>query len=194
MIKTTRMLINELSEYANPSKKIERLVASKKLIPIKRGLYETNPYTDGQYLAGCICSPSYLSFDYALSLYGLIPEAVYEYTSATFQKNKKKEFRNYFGRFSYRDIPSKAFPYGIKIISENDYVYKIATPEKALCDKLYSLAPLQNQKQLSDLLFDDLRIDKEEFFKLNKEDIFIFEQLYKCSNITLLSKYIKRIK
>ena len=46
----------------------------------------------------------------------------------------------------------------------------------------------------SDLLFDDLRIDEEEFFKLNKEDIFIFEQLYKCSNITLLSKYIKRIK
>lgn len=75
---------------------------------------------------------SYLSFEFALSYHGLIPEAVYTFTSATFKKRKEKKYTNYFGTFTYRDIPAKAFPYEISIIEENQYNYKIATAKKSI--------------------------------------------------------------
>ena len=193
MIKTTKILLNEYSNYAKPHDKIKRLVESKELIPIVKGLYETDSTISGHYLAGAICGPSYLSFEFALSFYGLIPEAVYTFTSASFMKRKSKEYKTPFGYFTYQDIPKYAYPLGVKIINENGYTFQIATPEKALCDKLYSLSPLQNQSELQSLLFDDLRIDQNEFNKLNKEDIEVLAEKYKSSNVTLLSKFIRRI-
>lgn len=192
MIKTTKMLLNEYSNYAKPYDKIKRLVKSKELTPIVKGLYETNSTISGQYLAGTICGPSYLSFEFALSFYGLIPEAVYTFTSATFMKRKSKQYQTPFGCFTYQDIPKLAYPFGVKIITENGYTFQIATPEKALCDKLYSLSPVQNQEDLRMLLFDNLRIDENEFNKLNKEDIEILAEKYKSKNVTLLSKFIRR--
>ena len=57
-------------DYSNIKSKINREVHSGKLIQITRGLYETDANVTGKYLAGRIFGPSYLSFDYALSLYG----------------------------------------------------------------------------------------------------------------------------
>lgn len=193
MIKTTKILLEEYSNYAKPHDKIKRLVESKKLIPIKRGIYETDSTISGHYLASVIYGPSYLSFEFALSFYGLIPEAVYTFTSASFMKRKTKKYKTPFGNFIYQDIPRLAYPFGVKIIYENGYTFQIATPEKALCDKLYSISPLQNQAELQSLLFDDLRIDQNEFCKLNKEDIKVLAEKYKSKNVTLLSKFIKRI-
>lgn len=55
-------------------------------------MYETDSNTPGYLLAGSIYGPSYLSFDFALAYYDLIPERVVNYTSATFGKKKKKNF------------------------------------------------------------------------------------------------------
>lgn len=192
MIKTTQILLNEYSNYSNPYSKIKRLVATNQLIPIIKGLYETDANTPGHYLAGSICGPSYLSFEFALSYYGLIPEAVYTYTSASFCKKKKKKYKTPFGYFTFQDIPKDVYPLGVKIVKENGYAFHIATPEKALCDKLYALPPLQNQAQLQELLFDNLRIDLQEFKKLNKEDFSILAEKYKSTNVTLLAKFIRR--
>ena len=41
-----------------------------------------------EVLANLIYGPSYVSYEYALTYYGLIPERVFEVTSATTQKNK----------------------------------------------------------------------------------------------------------
>lgn len=193
MIKTSQMLLQEYSTYAKPYDKINRLVKAGELIPIVKGLYETNRSTPAHYLAGSICGPSYLSFEFALSYYGLIPEAVYTFTSATFCKRKTKKFETPFGFYSYQDVPEQAYPFGIKINNENGYSFHIATPEKALCDKLYSLSPLQNQSELQYLLFEDLRIDENEFAKLNKQDIELLAEKYKSTNVSLLAKYIRRI-
>ncbi len=192
MIKTTKMLLEELSDYANPYSKIRQLIKDKKLFPIVKGLYETDQKTNGLYLSQAIYGPSYLSFDYALSYYGLIPEAVYTFTSATYEKRKSKLYCTIFGNFAYRDVPKSVYHYGIKIVEENGYHFLIATKEKALCDKLYSLKPLKNQKELEYLLFNDLRIDEDEFNKLNKDDIFFIANEYKNTNVELLSKYLKR--
>ena len=180
-------------DYTNIKGKIRRELQSGKLIQVARGLYETDADVSGKYLAGRILGPSYLSFDYALTVYSLIPEAVYRtYTSATFQKRKSKQYQNYFGVFTYRDIPSEVYPLGILLHEENGYSYQIATPEKALCDKLYTLQPAKNLGELRALLFDDLRIDEQEFGKLNMNNLNELAPLYHASNLNLLSKLIRR--
>lgn len=183
----------KFSNYAKIYDKIRYEVQAGRLIPVARELYETDPATDGMYLAGRIYGPSYLSFDFALYMYSLIPEAVYRtYTSATFGKHRAKKYQNHFGVFTYRDVPAEVYPLGVRIIEENGYSYQIATPEKALCDKLYSISPVNNLTELKDLLFDDLRIDEDEFAKLDKNTLETLASLYHSKNLNLLAKLIRR--
>lgn len=194
MIITNDIIKTNFQKYSNKNTKICREVKNGNLIKIINGLYETNPNVNGYLLAGSIYGPSYLSFEYALSHYGLIPEKVTAYTSATFDKKKKKIYDNQFGTFLYRDVPNNVYPLGIKIIQEGDYMYQIATPEKALCDKLYTLSPIKNMKELENILFNDLRIDLDEFNKLNIEDIEQISNSYHSQNVELLYKYMRRNK
>ena len=159
MIKTTAMILSKLDKYVSPADKLTRMVQKGKYFPIIKGLYETDKATPGYLLAESIYGPSYLSFEFALSYYGLIPEAVYTFTSATFEKKKKKIYETEFGTFTYRDIPSRAYAYNIDIIEEGNYSYKIATMEKALCDQVYKMHPVSNYRELEELLFENLRID-----------------------------------
>ena len=101
------MLLEELSEYGSPKSKLSRMAKSGEYFPITKGIYETNQHTPAYLLAGSIYGPSYISFEYALSFYGMIPEAVYTVTSATFVK--KKKFETAFGTFTYRDVLQRHF-------------------------------------------------------------------------------------
>ena len=192
MILTTDIIKMNLYEYSNKNTKICREVKNGNLIKIINGLYETNPNINGYLLAGYIYGPSYLSFDFALAYYGLIPEKVTAYTSATCNKKKKKKYDNQFGTYLYRDVPLEVYPLGIKIIGEGDYTYQIAIPEKALCDKLYTIRVLSNYRELENILFNDLRIDEEEFAKLNIEKVEKLSNLYCSRNVKLLYKYMRR--
>ena len=192
MILSTSMLLNRLKNYGNPSTKIGRLVKDGVLFPLTKGLYEDNKKASPLYLASSIYGPSYISFNYALMYYGLIPEAVYDITSATTEKLKKKSFTNKFGTFTYRDIPLEAFQYGIRVMNEGGYVFMMASKEKALCDKLYELSPVRSQRELKDLLFNDMRIDENEFNLLNREDIYFIAPKYHSRNLTLLMNYLRR--
>lgn len=194
MIKTTAMLLDELHEYRAPANKLARMVNQKEIHPIIRGLYETNLNTPGHLLAASLYGPSYLSFEYALSHWHLIPEAVYTYTSATFDKRKKRQYETSFGHFTYRDVPKKAYPVGIRIIFDSDYAFPIAEPEKALCDQLYTISPVFSQKSLTDLLFNDLRIEEDEYHKLDKNKLIQYAKLYHTSNHRLLITRVRRTK
>lgn len=192
MILTTSMLLDQLQRYSDPAGKILRMKREGELLQLTRGIYETNKNAPGYCLAGAIFGPSYLSFDYALSVYGLIPEAVYTFTSATFDKKKVREQENHFGRFTYRDVPSEAYPFGISIKEENGYVYQMATQEKALCDKLYTMPPVTSQKEIERMLFEDLRIDRMEFEKLRADEILQIGDRYHSNNLKYLMKYLRR--
>lgn len=194
MIKTTDMILEELQSYANPKTKLSRMVKQGKYFQIARGLYETDKNVPGHLLAGSIYGPSYISFEYALGFYGMIPEAVYTITSATFEKKKKKKYETAFGTFTYRDVPSAAFPLNIRLIQEGNYFYRIAEPEKALCDQLYTMPPAKNIKLLAELLFDDLRIEETELLKLEIEKIVFLSDRYHSTNIKKLITLLKRIK
>lgn len=192
MILTNDIIKLNLQEYSNKDTKICREVKNGNLIKIINGLYETDSNINGYLLAGSIYGPSYLSFDFALYYYGLIPEKVTAFTSATFDKKKKKMYENQFGVFLYRDVPSNVYPLGINLIEENGYIYQIATPEKALCDKLYTLSPIKNMSELENVLYNDLRIDIDELYKFNVQDLEEISNSYHSTNVDLLYRYMRR--
>lgn len=191
MIVTINDLLIKYANYADPYGKIKRDVDANSLFPLVKGLYETNSSTPGYYLSSSIYGPSYLSFEFALSYHNLIPEKVVIYTSATYSKNKKKEYINKFGLYRYRDVPKKAFPYGIKVDIINDYSVLMATPEKAICDMLYICETQKNVNNLKLLMFEDLRINIDGFSKVNKEVLKNICTLYKSQNLKLLHKILE---
>ena len=136
-----------------------------------------------------------LVLDYALSYYGLIPERVYEITSATMRM--KKEFDTPLGRFTYKPIPLQAYALGVDWFCDNIHGGKlIATSEKALCDKIRSdrgIGRLSQQK-LRDYLEFDLRIDMDLLYTLDTELIMAIATAYRSSNLKNLSKLISKRK
>lgn len=193
MIKTTAMILDDLKQYASPATKLSRMVSKGEYIPITRGLYETDPSTPGYLIAGSIYGPSYLSFEFALAYHGFIPEAVYTFTSATYDKKKKKKFETRFGTFTYRDVPTEVYPLSVLIVHEGNYSYHIASPEKALCDTLYTKEPVASQKELRSLLFDDMRIDETEFGKLKPDEVISLGERYRSTNVQKLSGLMRRL-
>lgn len=191
MVITTNELKLKYQSYSDIYGKIRREIEKENLFPIVKGLYETNKNISGLYITAFIYGPSYVSFEYALSYHSLIPEKVYTYTNATFNKRKRKSYSNYFGNFTYRDVPNDAYPHFIDSYIVESYSYFIASPEKAICDMLYISSPQRSIIQLKNLLFEDLRVNREEFKLLNFENILFLTNKYKSTNLRLLQQLIE---
>jgi hypothetical protein len=127
----------------------------------KRGVYSlvdprNKNFISKFYLANYLYGPSFISFESALSHYGLIPEAVYETTSGCFQE-KKKMFKTTIGNFSFSHSP--VTPFFLDVVKDEQSSFLIASPLRALFDTIYSNRKVY--KALVDLE-DDLRIDLDE--------------------------------
>jgi len=181
MYKDHMTLIDELKGYSSPKSRITRMIKSGEVIQVRRGIFlDAN---DRQYsvksLASVIYGPSYISFEYALAHYGLIPERVTVLTSAVFKKNKNRKFHTPLGNFYYYYLPPDVYPYGIIREEENKQSYLIATPEKALLDMLYKVRGVTTLKNLNSLILDDWRMDRDEIIKMDRESILSIAPLYK---------------
>ena len=195
MIYNIESLRNIYKDYSNINQKVSLEPKKGKLIRIKKGLYSNNIRFDSPIIANICYSPSYISFEYALSYYGLIPEYVTLYTSAVYNKKNNKIYRSKDVSFEYRSIPNDVFHEGITFFkNEEDIRYKIATKEKALCDTLYSKYPVRSIIDLKILLFDDLRFDEELFLKLDLNFIIKIAPLYHSNTLLTLVKYIKKLQ
>ena len=105
------------------------------VIKLRRELYvlPDRPASDLE-IANRLYHPSYVSFEYALAYYHLIPEAVYEVTSATTRTSRRFEA---LGKvFTYHHLKPSAFT-GYRSEKVGGRVVLIAEPEKALVDSLY---------------------------------------------------------
>ncbi len=198
---THEILENILSPHVNNvNAKISYLVKKGELIRLKKGVYalgedyQAAPI-DVINVANMLYAPSYVSFDYALSYYGLIPERVYEITSATMRLNK--EFTTPLGRFSYKSIPLQAYALGIDWLYDKIHGGKlIATAEKALCDKIRSDRGIGrlSQSKVETYLAHDLRIDMEILYDLDAECIAAIASAYRSSNLQNLAKLVCKRK
>ena len=81
---------------------------------------------------------------------------------------------------------------GIQIVMEGKYSFLIAQPEKALCDKLYTISPVANLEAFETLLFSDLRIDRDTFKQLDTEKLKQYAALYQTTNHRRLIQYLRR--
>ncbi|MBI4846836.1 MAG: hypothetical protein HY810_10270 [Candidatus Omnitrophica bacterium] len=132
-------------------------------------------------IANNIYSPSYISFEMALSYYGLIPETIYAITSAS--SRRTYNFKTPIGGFIYKTIRPKLF-FGYEIMPYNNKNFKIASCEKALLDYFYLNHALKDKDS-----FDSLRINKDNFYKVvNEERMLEYLEKFKQKSLT------KRIK
>jgi len=195
------MLLNLLSEYSAPNNKIISLVASGKLIRLKRGLYVGSPPNKGMLLstgliANHLLGPSYVSMETALAHYGMIPERVYSTLSLT--TKRAKTFNTSLGSFLYFQTSAEYFSIGVvqETVNQN-YAFLIASREKALCDKMVYTRQLNltSQKTVETYLEEDLRIEMDSLKTLNTE---IIKQCYetgmKASQLQHLYKLIKKMR
>jgi|SRR5690554_2128364 len=161
------LILDLLSDYQRPNDKISELIKSKALISIRRGLYMTGPKMDLPtpepfLIANHLRGPSYVSLESALSYWNMIPERVYEISSVTIKTSKL--YKTPVGRFSYQQLKAPYYSYGIKSIKHSPkQTMLVASPEKALCDKivLTPKAYLRSIKQTREFLMEDLRMDSE---------------------------------
>ncbi len=114
--------------------KIARLLHSGELIQLRRGLYATRGDVHPFCFAASIYGPSYISFESALAYYGLIPEAVYEIISGTLRR--ARAFETVVGRYRYHAVPAVVYPIGIERLTESGIPLLIASPTKAVCDRI----------------------------------------------------------
>lgn len=184
-------------DLASPEKKIQLLEKNGALIRLKRNLYIVNQEltgkeTDARLCANHIYGPSYVSFQWALSYYGMIPERVFLMTSATTKRTRY--FETPIGNFRYIQVPASYFPIGVECKEEQGVSFLMATREKALCDTILldNFVPGQSIKSLGVYLEEDMRLDMDILPELDSE---IIEQCAQAGRKTQLFKnLIKLIK
>ena len=193
-------LLDCLKDYARPRDKISDLLKQGFIIRIKKGLYifgdeyRRKPYSR-EILANLIYGPSYISLDFALQHYSLIPERVEALTSVT--TGRSRRFLTPAGLFTYRKIPLKAFRIGMdRVEIGDDRAFLMATPEKALADKLYDSwgAGIRTQKDLISYLEDNLRIDPVALKDLSSIDLDATALRYRSKKIRMLSDLIRQVR
>ncbi len=163
----------QLPKQSHPRRKISELQKKGYLLRIKKGLYIfTKEYIGKMYspeiIANLIYGPSYVSLEYALSRYGLIPEKVEVVTNITLGKNK--DYHTPIGTYSYSHLSLKLYPLGLRLDHNEDHrTFLIASPEKALLDKFslhFDSAQKPQKKDISSALWEDLRLDKNKYLSL----------------------------
>jgi len=194
-----QMLMDVLREYDRPRDKIRALLKKKSIIRVKKGLYvfgealARHPYSR-EVLANLIYGPSYISLDYALHYHGLIPERVETITSCT--PGRGRQFSTPIGRFSYRQIPAKAYALGIDQVEiDESRSYLIAVPEKALADKLAADrgTAITTPAELREYLVSHLRMDPMGLAGMKADLLAKIAAAYRSRKIRWLSQLISEL-
>ena len=180
------------SGYRYPRNKISSLLKSGDILALKSGLYMLSPRFGRSFstfqIANLLYGPSYISREFALAFYGLIPEQVFEITSVS--TGRKKYYDTKFGAFSYHSLKPAYYAIGYQVKSEAEVHYLMATAEKALCDTLYFLPRLPDLDAMALYLKEDLRINELLLKELDIKLVGEIVQRGAKHNLRLLEEYL----
>lgn len=167
------------------------------LFKLRKGVYVLNKHDrkiepSKFFIANEIYGPSYVSLEYALNFYGLIPERVADITSVSARKTKS--FRNEFGVFIYRHIKKSCFT-GFRTAQDEagpprrlvmaGLSYFIASPEKALVDFFYfNLASFK--KDFPQIFEEGYRF--QNVSELKKDKIMEFARLFGSKKLLMVCR------
>ncbi|MDF2577396.1 MAG: hypothetical protein K0S74_880 [Chlamydiales bacterium] len=189
-----------LKDYKKPRDKLTLLMQNKDLIRIKKGLYVVGDFYRKQpiskeVLANLIYGPSYISLEYALSYWGLIPEKVETITCVTPQKNK--DYQTQLGCFSYQYLQLEKYQVGItrETLGDDTSAFFIANREKALSDYLYvHRVSFENWEQLLGYLIESMRIELSDLKNLSIQELELIQSSYKNKTVAQLYQLILNLK
>lgn len=190
-------LMDCLKEYARPRDKITELLSKGAIIRVKKGLYifgkeyRRHPFSR-ELLANLIYGPSYVSLEYALSYYGIIPERVETITSVTCGKNRM--FSSPIGRFTYWSVPEDAYRLGIDLVNIDDKrSFLMASREKALADFICHDrgSGIRKSSEFESYLFDNMRVDAGELSRLNPEHMAPIARAYRSRKVGMLINMLR---
>lgn len=193
-------LLCALRLYASPRDKITTLLRQGTIIRIRKGLYifgrdqRKRPFSR-EVLANLIYGPSYISLEYGLQHYGLIPERVEMITSVTIGRSRR--FSTPVGEFSFRQIPILAFAEGMDLLENNGNLsYLIAVPEKALVDKLQSDrgVSIRSLKGMQQYIEENLRMDPSDLQQMHAGRTAKYAFLYHSRKAEWLAEYIRELQ
>jgi hypothetical protein len=185
--------MDRLGGYRFPRNKLSQLCRTGEIVRVKKGLFVPSargtdaPPVDPLILAALIYGPSYVSLDTALAHHGLIPERVAEITCMT--TKRARTFRTPVGRFTYHPLNPRAFSYGMTIQSAHGGTYFLATPEKAMCDRLAQVKGIRAQRDIPSVLEDYLRVDIDDVLRLRSSEIHEIAQRYRRNSVTTFAKW-----
>lgn len=193
---TQSVLAEAMAEFSRPNDRISYLLEKGKLIHLARGFYTVKNHNDQNvYLnynaANVMYGVSYISKYSALSYYNLLSEGVFTVESMTLKR--PREINNELGRFTYSHTSEAVFHIGIKSINVNSYsTFLMASPEKALCDIIWSTKslPITSMKDMVYFLEEDLRFEMNFFSNANIE---IFEECMEAGNKKKELRYLIRL-
>jgi hypothetical protein len=191
-----QQLMDCLNGYASPRDKVSVMLKSGEIVRVKKGLYvfgkdyRRGPWSR-QILANLIYGPSYISLDYALSYYGFIPERVEVVTSVT--SSRSHRFETPLGLFTYRTMSHRKYAIGIdQQTLEPDQHFLIATPTKALVDKIWTdhrFAP-RKTADFRAYLHEDLRIDFDQLTSIDRKLLNLIAEKSGSRKVRLLHDYL----
>lgn len=193
-----QLLMSHLTEYANKRDVVTRLIRNGNIVRIKKGLYIFGEgYRRGfvckEALANQIYGPSYISLEYALSYYGLIPERVETITSVALGRSKK--FHTPIGSFFYKHLSHEKYSLGFTLKTIDDFhSILIATPEKALLDIVYFSKGLNLKIPLEEYFYEDLRIEESTLKELYVNMLEEISRQFSHARISRVVKFIKSLK
>lgn len=131
---------------------LETQVREGFLLRLKRGLYTLKTDSPSEEeIANVLYKPSYISFEYALAYYHILPEMPYTITSATTKPTRLFTTSNM--AFSYRTIKKEVFT-GYVLNKQEHQSFLIAEKEKAIIDYLYFVSlrkSAENERLLGNL-------------------------------------------
>jgi hypothetical protein len=193
------VLDDALKDYARPRDKTSSLLAKGVMVRVHKGFYVFGPeYARRPYsrelLANLMYGPSYVSLDSALAAHGLIPEGVGAVTSVC--TGQPKCYDTPVGRFIYRPVPARGFCPGVtRVVLADGRAYLMATPGKALADKLRETrgVSFRTQSELRRYLTDDLRIDAEALSGLDAEELDRVAAGYRSRKVRILAALVRRL-
>ena len=138
---------------------------------LKRSLYcLRTDLPSEEEISNHLYRPSYISFEYALSRYGIMPEAVYSVTSATTKPTR--EFKVLEKSFSYLSIKREAY-IGFALQKEGEKQFFIAESEKALVDYMYFVSLGKKTKN-----------DRFVLDGLDKDKVFSYARVFNRAKLT----------
>ena len=190
------LLMSMLSPYRQPWSKIRHLLRQGSIIRVKKGIYVKDPSEGGPcseaILANMIYGPSYVSGEYALSWYGMIPERVEQIMSVTTKPSKT--FTTPVGTFTYKRLTRERYATGfVRVALDDQRGFLIASREKALVDTIAD-KDIAEAAQLREYLTESLRIDEDDLRRLSPARLGELKIRFRKPIVTALAALVEELK